>query len=93
METMLAMLKVDLGIMTTTIYDERLKEYLASAQTQIEREGAVLDLDVIDDMQGVVMYAAWMWRRRESGEGMPRMVRYWLNNKILGAKMGAKMRD
>lgn len=87
METMLSMLKVDLGIMTTTIYDERLVKYLESAKTQIEREGAVLDLTSVDDMQGVVMYAAWMWRRRDTGEGMPRMVRYWLNNRVLGAKM------
>lgn len=87
MDTMLSMLKIDLGIMTTTIYDERLTKYLESAQAQIEREGATLDLTSVDDMQGVVMYAAWMWRRRDSGEGMPRMVRYWLNNRVLGAKM------
>lgn len=87
METMLSMLKVDLGIMTTTIYDERLIQYLESAKTQIEREGAALDLTSVDDMQCIVMYAAWMWRRRDAGEGMPRMVRYWINNRVLGAKM------
>ncbi len=86
MDTMLTMLKVDLGI-TSTVYDLRLTQYLASAQTEILREGAVLDLDQVDDMQLVVMYAAWMWRRRDGMDGMPRMLRYALNNKIFAEKM------
>lgn len=86
MDTMLTMLKVDLGI-TSTVYDLRLTQYLASAQTEIIREGAVLDLDQVDDMQLVVMYAAWMWRRRDGMDGMPRMLRYALNNKVFAEKM------
>ena len=78
---MLDMLKIDLGI-TTNAYDSRLQQYLDSAQTEISREGAVLDPSNIADMQGIVMYAAWMWRRRDSGEGMPRMLRLWLNNRV-----------
>lgn len=78
---MLDMLKIDLGI-TTDAYDNRLQQYLDSAEAEISREGAVLDLSKVADMQGVVMYAAWMWRRRDSGEGMPRMLRLWLNNRV-----------
>ena len=87
METMLAMLKVDLGIMSTAAYDDRLTQYLTSAKAAIEREGATLNLSSLEDMQGIVMYAAWLWRRRDTGDGMPRMVRYWLNNRILSEKM------
>lgn len=83
---MLTMLKVDLGI-TSAVYDLRLTQYLTSAQAEIIREGAVLDLAQVDDMQLVVMYAAWMWRRRDGMEGMPRMLRWSLNNKIFAAKM------
>ena len=83
---MLEMLKIDLGI-TTDAYNTRLQQYLDSAQTEIKREGADLDLKNVADMQGVVMYAAWMWRRRDSGEGMPRMLRYWLNNRVLQGAM------
>ena len=62
---------------------------LPAAVTEIEREGATLDLDgSIDDNNLVIDYAAWTWRKRESGEGMPRMLRYQLNNKILAEKMG-----
>lgn len=82
---LLAMLKTDLGI-TTTAFDERLAQYITSAETEIEKEGATLT-DSVGDAQLIIMYAAWMWRRRDTGEGMPRMVRYALNNKIFSEKM------
>lgn len=83
----LSMLKTDLGI-TTTAYDERLQQYLTSAQQMIEREGVkTLDLSSLEDAQLVVMYAAWMWRRRDSQDGMPRMLRWALNNRIMSEKM------
>jgi hypothetical protein len=80
------MLKTDLGI-TTTIYDERLQQYLNSAIEMIRTEGAVLDTNDTEDKQIVVMYAAWLWRKRDSMEGMPRMLRWILNNRIMKGKM------
>lgn len=84
METMLAMLKVDLGI-TTTAYDERLTQYLTYSQEEFARQGATYNGSV-DDMQLIVMHAAWTWRKRDTGAGMPRMVRYAWNNRILQEK-------
>ena len=84
---LLASLKIDLGV-TTPRYDERFKQYLLSAYSFIEEEGAVLDSTNVKDRQLIVMYAAWLWRRRDSGEGMPRMLRYALNNKVFSGKMG-----
>ena len=83
---MLQMLKTDLGI-TASAYDERLGQYLDAAQKRIEEEGATLDTNDIGDMQIIVMYAAWMWRRRDTMEGMPRMLRYALNNRVFAEKM------
>lgn len=83
---MLEMLKVDLGIMTSA-YDDRLQAYIESAIAEIEREGAVLDTSNVGDMQLIVSYAAWMWRRRDEMTGMPRMLRYQLNNKVFSGKM------
>jgi hypothetical protein len=82
---LLTMLKVDLGI-STTAYDERLAQYIKTAKTEITREGVTLT-DSVGDASLVVMYSAWMWRRRDTGEGMPRMVRYALNNRVLSEKM------
>jgi hypothetical protein len=85
---MLGMLKIDLGI-ATTAYDSRLAQYLKNAEEQITREGVTLDYGVIGDQQITVMYAAWTWRRRDTGEGMPRMLRYTLNNRIFSGKVKA----
>jgi hypothetical protein len=80
---LLAALKIDLGI-TSLAYDDRLTQYIEHAKTQITREGCTLRSE---DSELVVMYAAWLWRRRDSGDGMPRMLRYLLNNRIFSEKM------
>lgn len=71
-------LKVDLGIVATA-YDDRLAQYLQTASEELQREG-VSDDGTAAYNNCVIQYAAWMWRKRDSGEGMPRMLRYWLNN-------------
>ena len=90
METMLTMLKTDLGIRTSTAYDARLTQLLTAAESAIRKEGAsTLDASDPLDMQLIVMYAAWLWRRRDNMEGMPRMLRWTLNNRIFSEKAGA----
>ena len=81
--TLVQNLKIDLGI-TTEAYDTRLAAYLDHAKAEITREGVTLN---DGDDQLVIMYAAWLWRRRDSGEGMPRMLRYALNNRVFSEKM------
>ena len=85
-EFLLPKLRADLGI-TTEAFADRLTDYLKTAGEEIRREGAVLG-SASDDDDLVVMYAAWRWRRRATGEEMPRMLRYALNNKIFSQKMG-----
>lgn len=82
---MLEKLKIDLGI-TTDAYNERLSDYLRGAQSMIETEGVTLT-DSDQDQQLIIMYAAWMWRKRDSMECMPRMLRWMLNNRIMQEKM------
>lgn len=82
---LLTMLKIDCGI-TTTAFDERLAQYVEVAKSEITREGATL-VDIASDSQLVVMYAAWLWRKRDTGEGMPRMLRYAINQRVFSEKM------
>lgn len=89
MEQLLAMLKVDLGI-TTTAYDTRLTQYLNSAKEMIGTEGITLNQTDPEDAQLLLMYAAWMWRKRDNGEAMPRMLRWTLNNRLFSEKMNAE---
>ena len=86
--TMLTMLKTDLGIMTTTAYDTRLTQLLTASQQYIINEGAsTLDASNIEDMQLIVMYAAWLWRGRDEMPAMPRSLQYALHNRVFGEKM------
>lgn len=86
-ETRLLLLKTDLGIMTT-LYDARLLQYLEAAKQEIAREGYVLSAASASDTNLQIMYAAWMWRRRDTGEGMPRMIRWLLNNRLFDTSGG-----
>jgi len=84
----LSALKVDLQIVGTG-YDARLTQIIAAAKDLIIQEGAALDTaGSQEDSQIVIMYAAWLWRRRDTMDGMPRMLRWALNNKVLAGKMG-----
>lgn len=87
MAIVMEMLKVDLGI-STEAYDNRLGQYIDYAVEEITREGIVLDVSKPNDLNLIAMYSAWLWRKRDSGDGMPRMLRYALNNKLIAQKLG-----
>lgn len=89
---LLSAVKIDIGI-TTIAYDQRLIQYIKSAYEAISTEGITLDSSRDGDKQLVVIYSAWMWRRRDNGEGMPRMIRYALNNRLFSEKMSEGSTD
>lgn len=65
-----------------------LLQLITSAKEQITREGITLDLTAVDDCLTVSMYAAYLYRRRAVADnGMPRMLRYRLNNRLFAEKM------
>ena len=83
-EALLASLKQDLGI-TSTAFDERLKDQLNAAIQEITAEGATLE-DTARDRNLVLMYAAWRWRSRVTQAPMGLMLRKALNNRVIGEK-------
>lgn len=87
-EQILTLLLLDLQKINVS---DGMKSYLqmliSASETEIAREGITLDLSVEDDRQTVEMYAAYLYRKRDSGDGMPRMLRYRLNNRLLSEKM------
>lgn len=82
---LLQALKIDLGI-SSNAFNDRLTAYLQSAQQAITRQGVTLTNSAEDDML-TVQYAAWTWRHRDTGAGMPRMLRWALNNRICSEHM------
>lgn len=86
--TILDMTKANLQILKdNTLQDEYLQMLITSAREMIAREGITLN-DSIEDGNLVVMYAAYLYRKRADGEPvMPRMLRYALNNRIFSQKV------
>ena len=79
----LALLKADLQMLTDS-NDGYLLKLLDFSK--IEKEGAVLS-DNIECNMLIIQYAAYLFRKRASGEtSMPRFLRYSLNNLILSQK-------
>ena len=86
MEILLARLKIDLGIINSTIYDARLLSLLEVAKKEIEKEGATLDLEDISDSELVIDYARYLWQSRREPMTEPRSLRWRINNRIFGGK-------
>lgn len=89
----LVALKTDLGI-SVTAYDIRLEQIIIAAEKEITAAGVTIPMDdnfvSISDAaisQLVIMYAGWLWRRRDTGAPMPLMVRRALNNAVFGQHM------
>lgn len=79
----LKLLKYDVGIMPNiSVYDPLLLSMIEQAVESIEAEGIILT-DSYNDLGLIRMYAAYLWRKRDTGEGMGEMLRLALNNRIL----------
>lgn len=85
----LTLLKTDLQI-SATAYDDLLASMITSAKSFIATEGITLNAGDVADCNLVRMYAAYLYRNRADDKfGMPRMLRYALNNRLLHEKGGA----
>lgn len=89
--TAYAMLKVDLGFLGVPPepVENYMQQLLDSARTELARDGVALDENDPADAGLVAMYAAWLYRKRDSGAGKPRMLREALNDRKVHGKVGA----
>ena len=82
----LTLLQVDLGEMYPSQQRQAyLNQAISVAQAFITREGVTLT-DSVEDGQLVEMYAAYLIRKRAEDTGMPRMLRWALNNRLFSQK-------
>ena len=86
---LLTMTKLNLEIPAANVlFDEYILNLIGAAEQMISREGIVLT-ESIEDGNLVVMYAAYLYRKRaEDSPQMPRMLRYALNNRLFSQKVG-----
>lgn len=84
----LVILQADLNILNPdATRTAQLEQYIQAAKAFIEREGVELSTPYsIEDGQLIEMYAAYLFRKRDNDTGMPRMLRWALNNRVISRK-------
>jgi len=80
MNELLALLKIDIGIINSTVYDERLTSLLNAAKASVD-SWIGETTDITDDKDGelIIDYARWMWLSRREPTEMPVSLKYRLN--------------
>lgn len=84
----LALLKLDLGYTDDSITKEQedyLLHKLDAARSYIAETSIALDEADPAHLDLLVMYAAYLYRRRDSNEPMPRALRWALNDAMTGS--------
>lgn len=83
--TVLSLVKTTLGI-STTAFDVAITNDIEYARVELGNKGLVLDetspTTGAGDIQIVVMYATWLWNKREAGAEMPRMLTTAINDRF-----------
>lgn len=89
---LLTLLQADLNVLSPDPTRLAQLNHLIDAALQlIAREGVTLQEPFsAEDGQLVVMYAAYLFRKRATAEPMPRMLRWALNNRVFSAKAGGQ---
>lgn len=82
METVLALLKLDLGI-THSLRDELFAALLASAQSDLTRRGVMLNLAAVEDQMLLSDYAAWRYRSRTEDVPLAKNLAYRIRARIV----------
>jgi len=88
---LLTLLKLQLQILTDAL-DEYLSQVLNARKQMIRREGILADSSA-EYIQIVLMQSAYLYNKRDTGEGEPRALRYAKNNLLFSQKIQSEGDD
>lgn len=78
--TLLERLKIDIGIMNNTTFDDRLTSLLTVAESEVSKfVGEAVNTSDMRDAELVIDYARWQWLSRREPAAMPASLLYRLN--------------
>lgn len=83
----LQLLKLDLGI-THNLRDTYFTNLLGAAHTELSKMGVDLSSSTVEDMQLIVDYAVWNYRKRQEDTGLSRNLKFRIHNRVI-QKVGA----
>lgn len=82
MDTVLSLLKMDLGI-THTMRDTYFITLIKSVVKEIKQKGIILNLDNAEDQILLSDYAAWVYRKRQEDLPLAQNIQQRIRNRIL----------
>jgi hypothetical protein len=82
MDTLLNLLKLDLGI-THNLRDAFFLQLLDGTIKEIERRGIIVDKNSADDQMLVVDYACWVYRKRQENIPLADNIQHRIRNRII----------
>lgn len=89
---LLILFKLQIQILTDAL-DEYLTQVLNARKGMIRREGIVEDLSSSEYIQILLMQAAYLYNKRDTGEGEPRALRFAKNNLLFSQKIQSEGDD
>ena len=81
METVLQLLKIDLGI-SHNLRDAFFIAQIGACKVEIESKGITLDLATVEDQVLLSDYATWRYRNRTEDIGLANNLQYRIRNRI-----------
>lgn len=88
-QAILELLKIDLHL-SSNAYDILLNHLIDMAIQAMVNEGITVDLGKISDAMLVMKYASYLFDKRHENVGMPRDLRWQLNNRLFREKAGGQ---
>lgn len=89
---LLELFKLQIQILTDAL-DEYLEQVLNARKGMIRREGIVEDLSSSEYIQILLMQSAYLYNKRDTGEGEPRALRFAKNNLLFSQKIQSEGDD
>lgn len=86
MDTILNLLKIDLGV-THSLRDAYFISLIKSSVAEIERRGIVIDPKDTEDQMLVSDYAAWTYRKRQEDTPLAQNIQHRLRNRIIAERI------
>lgn len=82
METLLSLLKIDLGI-THNLRDAFFIKLIEGTIKEIQRRGITPNINSADDQMLICDYAAWAYRKRAEDAPLAQNIQHRLRNRII----------
>lgn len=82
LQTCLSLFKLDLGI-THNLRDVLFFNLLKSSSSELTKMGVDLSQETAEDIQLVVDYSLWMYRKRQEDVGLPRNLQFKIHNRVI----------